>query len=350
MFIFGDESGWTGPDLLNKEQPVLAITTVAYSEAQALRLRRKFFPFQGENPLKHAELSDTDAGRKGILAFLRHVQDGQQAWVKSYVVQKRLALIGKLVDDWIEPALYDAGLDLYAGGGHIRLVRAFHWGLPRYLGGAGTERLLRRYQALVRQPNKAAVERFYSQVLARAYPAEAEPLLSLLRDSYERLGPETLADHMSRSELDVMAPVIVTLASLWNRDRGQERLELIYDSNSSLVSETRAWGVLQDPALHLPGMNYSRMPLVDRVGFEKDTACVSIQLADIVSGALAYFFRWVDVGRPEDEYARRLGEILIHFNVNSIWPADTYRPDSTIIAGDDAQDFINAVGRSLVSK
>jgi uncharacterized protein DUF3800 len=69
MDVFLDESGYTGPDLMNRDQPVfvLASTVIGHGEASTI-LRECFGNAQKE--LKYTKLSRSRHGRNQILAFL----------------------------------------------------------------------------------------------------------------------------------------------------------------------------------------------------------------------------------------------------------------------------------------
>ena len=45
--VFVDESGYTGPDLLNRDQPILTVASLGCSEALCQELKGRFFIVSG---------------------------------------------------------------------------------------------------------------------------------------------------------------------------------------------------------------------------------------------------------------------------------------------------------------
>ena len=44
MTIFSDESGYTGPNLTNEDQPYFVLATISFEEHEAMAIRDRFFP------------------------------------------------------------------------------------------------------------------------------------------------------------------------------------------------------------------------------------------------------------------------------------------------------------------
>ena len=71
--IFLDESGFTGQDLLNSEQPVFTVATLNYSEVTCRQLKASFFQNVRAVELMHSALRKSPGQQRMVLAFLKEL-------------------------------------------------------------------------------------------------------------------------------------------------------------------------------------------------------------------------------------------------------------------------------------
>jgi hypothetical protein len=101
--IFCDETGFTGPDLLNPDQKYFGYASVRIDSQEATELVDRV---RAEHPLqmpewKGSKMLKTRRGREAALAVFEAVQDRSI----TTVVDKRFALSGKLFEYIFEPAI-----------------------------------------------------------------------------------------------------------------------------------------------------------------------------------------------------------------------------------------------------
>jgi hypothetical protein len=355
MIVYGDESGWTGPDLLDEAQPVLALATLAISPQEAAELRDRFFGGFTVDEVKFSGLNGEPAGQAKILEFLKWVVSNSSRQ-GHFVVHKRFALLGKLIDTVIENAIYSLGGDLYASGAHITMMRAFHYGLPKFGGDRFYLDLLRRWQTLARKPSKENLDNFFWLVSGLAYSPQLERLLKPLRVSREVLGDQELLGCIRRSDLDVLATSLWTVSFSWNKTAAPtDRIEVVFDEQSKLQSEWKAWKVLLDKSFNVGPPVVARVPVVDAFSFGKSVTYPGIQLADILSGSLRFALEshaWLDAGKPDPlalfraDVLRQVGELPNQ----SIWPGDSYKIENSLGDYEKAQALIDATVDSVQSR
>jgi hypothetical protein len=105
--VFLDESGNTGPALLDEAQPVFALASVCLSEATALDLLEPLRDGVGE--LKFSEIRADSSRTSALLDLLSSPQlTEQNARVSIY--HKPYMVVAKLVDMLMEPGFYRRGL------------------------------------------------------------------------------------------------------------------------------------------------------------------------------------------------------------------------------------------------
>src|SRR5688500_737946 len=99
-----DESGYTGRDLLNEQQPLMVLSALFIPESDAAALRSKYFPkFRGPE-LKHSSLARRPAYWEPLLALHRECLESHRAI--SFVAEKRYLCVLKLLDDCVEPVFH----------------------------------------------------------------------------------------------------------------------------------------------------------------------------------------------------------------------------------------------------
>src|SRR5712692_4988566 len=111
MRLFFDESGFTGEDLLNSDQPLFVSASTNAEDSFCLDIRQRFFSKVQSKELKHSSLAKTDIGRRRIMDFLVAVRGSGLFAV--WLVHKEFCLLAKLVDLWVEPAMRQQGIDFY---------------------------------------------------------------------------------------------------------------------------------------------------------------------------------------------------------------------------------------------
>jgi len=109
-----DESGYTGFDLLNPEQPFQGATAIGIENDDAARLIKEHFPRLQAAEIKYRVLSRRPAYHPRLLGLLRDLLSGYKS--VTYVCDKRFLLILMFLDHAVEPYYFKRKFDFYADG------------------------------------------------------------------------------------------------------------------------------------------------------------------------------------------------------------------------------------------
>lgn len=150
-----DESGYTGGDLLDSDQPFMSLSAVFIEPDDADRLKDKYFPNLKAPELKHASLAKRGTYQKPLLAIQRDCLDHYRAI--SFVVDKRFMSIRKLLDDCIEPVWYGEGIDFNTDGHSLTLASLIYYTAPAFWGEGKLDELLRLFQVASKEKTAGAV-------------------------------------------------------------------------------------------------------------------------------------------------------------------------------------------------
>jgi hypothetical protein len=216
-----DEAGYTGPDLLQKDQRMFAFSSVAMSDAEAFEIIRKV---RADHPvqmpeLKASKLLASERGRNLIAAVLAAI-DGR------YVVNvndKLLALCGWLFEYIYEPVYQQNPKILYEKNFH-RFVAIYTW----------------LWMTDPSSDAKRAIEQFQKYMRSRD-PADAPFLFDNPRPPLSDTGTEHPFESVLRFAYGYRDIIIADNAHIntMSADSGRWVLDL---SASALWSHLNHWG------------------------------------------------------------------------------------------------------------
>jgi hypothetical protein len=350
--VYLDESGYTGPDLLNVDQPVYTLGSVALSEEVAAELKAKCFPGVKAQELHHTALAKRPRGRRQVLSLI-HELAGIPNAATIVVAHKPYVLLGLLVDFWVEPAMRLDGLNLYEQGANIGLVNVAWMVLGAILGDDRRE-FLRRFQVMVRDRTRFAEESFWTTVhdLCQRHP-EFDQTIGLFETANMRLG----AKHLSRLPADLLdlgEYGLLETVTHW-RKTTTEPLRLIHDQNTSLQRNRKQWDAWLSkdvpPAVVGQDRRVIRFPLNGTIEMADSRAAVPLQLADLIAGATAAMLNPI-AGRvardPDYVDALRDSPLSERFVIGGVWPSDKVTPEDLGTEGPvygDSADYLASLVR-----
>ncbi|WP_421341323.1 hypothetical protein [Aeromonas veronii] len=144
-----DESGYTGFDLLNAEQPFQGAATIAISDEHARSLINTHFPGLQAPELKYRSLARRPKNHPRLLALLSDVLKNYKC--VTYVCDKRFLLLLMFVDYAVEPFYYERGINFYADGQNYSLASLLYYVGPTLLGKNAFDMLLAAFQRAMKE-------------------------------------------------------------------------------------------------------------------------------------------------------------------------------------------------------
>ncbi|EPX0471978.1 DUF3800 domain-containing protein [Escherichia coli] len=141
-----DESGYTGYDLLHKEQKFQGASSILINHDDASRLIKEYFPKLQADELKYSSLKRRDSNRKPLFELQKHLLSNYPCI--TCVGDKRFLLILMFIDYAVEPFYYDFGINLYEDGGNFSMASMVYYVGPAYYGSAFDDVLLQFQNAM----------------------------------------------------------------------------------------------------------------------------------------------------------------------------------------------------------
>lgn len=210
-----DESGYTGFDLLNRDQRFQGATAIAIPDEDAARLIKEHFPKLQSEELKYRALSRRRSNHPRLLALQCDLLTNYKCI--TYVCDKRYLLVLMFVDYAVEPFYYERGFNLYEDGGNYAMASLLSAAGPTLLGKEAFDGLLAAFQFAVKAKTQNALQELVSAARRTRW-----------RELPEVLGP--LAQYAAPECLDaIVTPGVNTDAALIVLQSLISRMEVMAD-------------------------------------------------------------------------------------------------------------------------
>ncbi len=325
-----DESGNTGEDLLNADQPIYVLASVRLG---ADDLDNLLPAGKTEHHFKHDRRNP--AGRAKIVEILTSPLLTPDT-VKATVMHKPFFVTGKMVDLLIEPVMARAGIDFYRNGAHLATTNLLHAVWPVF-SPDGFDALQAAFVDLCRSRSRTALDAFY-EALERLEPdCEGQPdwVFDALRASETIGGAEIIGQtrDVLPSHLDPAATSLTALLQEWALQ--MDSIEVHHDESKEIRRSQEAlepfWNETAAPiTLNVwNGATISYPAPVADLRFVESQGSPLVQVADIVAGALAAVCRSLVVSTADDRFVATLKDTpLMEWVVGaSVWPTTAITPD-----------------------
>jgi hypothetical protein len=329
--IHSDESGNTGEDLLDPDQPVFALGSVALADEEALTTLKT--AGLGEfRDWKFKKLKRSGAGRRSIVSVIEQLAPQTSKYVAAH---KPYMLVAKMVDDLLEPVLKDAGTDLYDMSGQVVIANQWFDAFPDALGVGLTEELYTKFVAMYRDRDDAAIDSFYT-VLERLHSPASEPVathIAALITSRE-FTTRILQDTKTTPEdvLDPQASLPMAMLAAWSEEL-EEPFVWVHDESNVVekwVDQIRPFFFSDMPRQSVGyGGRAVTLPLYcAAVEFIKSESSPQVQVADLLAGAAAYWLSSFVRPAPNPTFVKQIYRAgILPLLSLAVWPEKGATPD-----------------------
>lgn len=240
--IYFDESGFTGYNLLDPNQPVFSVASTSISEDLAEDILRSSFPrFRGDE--FHFSQIWRSRNKSGFREFCSRLKEISEDCY-CYFANKRFALFGKIIDHLVEPHITSAGYDFYDDGFCWKFANFANFGIREFGTPGLMDELLSEYYAFSNNPSGDSLRRL--QLKLADWAENAEPTckmfleqISLGAQDFERFNDlETF-----RRTNGLQTSTMIAVIAQW-RKRHAEDFRVVHDVSSSFLRDREAWDAI----------------------------------------------------------------------------------------------------------
>ncbi len=237
--LYFDESGFTGYNLLDASQPIFSVASTDIDTDRAEHILHQSFPKNRASEYKFSNIWRTN-NKIGLIEFgenLRKLKDHSFTWV----VDKRFAVLTKIVDFLIEPYITDAGFNFYADGFCWKYANYIHYGLTQFGSPELYDSLVMAYQSFSRDPSRERLENLQTQLSIMAATLEA-PIDVFFEQM--ALGASLFCNYhdldsfKGSDELQVTS--MIAVITHW-RQHCDEDFSVVHDASSNFFRHRETW-------------------------------------------------------------------------------------------------------------
>ena len=292
--VYFDESGNTGTQLLDPQQPYFSVGSTDIPEAEAEEIIRRCFPRHRGSEIKSKDLLKRPQGQRGFLAFAEEVGRQPERFTATKI-NKRFSVVAKMVDHLVEPVLYDEGYDFYRDDYARPFANLTYWAIEQLPDRETSTGLLAAYNAFARAPDAPFLAALRSALLSALSKAQgsADLSLGLMLRGTERFNAAELASFKDSNDIHVTS--LISAMGHW-QGRHAGPFEVFHDESMHFFSRGERWRSMTDP--NHPPQVIAMTPtkkLVLPISVVATTEmhshqCASVQLCDLVAGFVARAF------------------------------------------------------------
>ncbi len=356
--IYLDESGNTGANLLDKEQPIFTMAGVNFSVEEANQLL-DVIDSRSTKEVHFSVLKRRPSGQDAVVRMLQHSLINQNN-VKVCLTNKPFMVTSKIVDILIEDMTSKSGFDLYENGANIALSNLLHYCLPTFCGEANVDFMYQQFISMVKTKDVESIESFYKSVYAL--------LETCSQDSFRDDINMILATQMNingalanvdRTSLDPLIPALFHQFISWG-EQHPKGFHVIHDDSKTLDSQRQIYyDFMSAYSNNEVELGYDRrkfnLPLKGKsLNFSPSDSYPQLQVADVVSSAVSYWASCIVKDEKDSMFFKKLDELdLRRIIVSVIWPSLDVTPESLgtvhdggINPADGSADFLSKVRAS----
>lgn len=323
--VFCDEAGFTGNNLLDREQEVFAFAGVAVTHDEARHIVDRTindFGLQGKE-LKGSRMLKSENGRRAITAVIKEC--APNARVVCHL--KKFALACKFFEYIFEPALADQSSIFYGSGFNLFISNLLF--LHLRVRDASAETIFEEFSKFIRDGDQQALRKLFpSKGLLVDYTADPMQAISI----FAMLNRRPIVEEVEAIRGDESTPnwvLDLTTTSLFSVlcdwDEHFEQLEVYCDRSKPIEGQADFFkhmiGRRDRCRLRMFGKERQlTFNLVRPLKMVNSGECPGVQIADVVASALARSFQssWRhQLDDTEREWAKLARQSFLDDN---IWP------------------------------
>lgn len=344
--IYFDEAGYSGANLLDKDQPVYLLLSHNYTLEESSEILAKLTDLSNAKELHFKSLKKYEKSRNEIIKALNHELIAKDR-VCYYVVHKKYVIGAQIVDQLIEPVMHAFGEDIYQGGFNISTANLLYilgnsaWDKELY------DSMCEAFVKWMRTINDDDCKAFYLAVdkLANNTKEDFRDILDMISASRFHLG--TIVPAISKYQMDVTVSCFNAHCQYWREILGKP-FDIIFDQSKQI----EYWRGMIDFLTHsVPkaevgyGSRKNQYPLlINSYNAGDSHEYLELQLADIFASALNHIFiSWHN--NVNDTFSEEIEKTKLYELATQkyMWPSKAVTAEElhmTDYSGKNALDFI----------
>lgn len=329
--LFFDESGFTGYNLLDQDQPIFVIASTDISPELAKDILQTSFPnYQGAE-FKFTNIWRSSNKKAGLTRFAQRLR-GLETQAFTWVIDKKFAVLTKAIDFLIEPIMTRVGYDFYSDGFSMKYANYIYYGLTNIGESQLYDAVVSAYQEFSRNPSRPTLARMTTRLGLMAGSLEEALKVFLEQMHLGAVHFEELHDLKTFAGSDeLQLTSMVAVIGHWRQSSSEDFL-VFHDASSNFFRQRELWTRItndQVPAQLHPtsGGTHVQFPLrVSSTTALDSKDHYSIQFCDVLAGLATKHFNPKVVGADRELLNGLVNAGLGALSYNGIQPGTQF-PD-----------------------
>lgn len=328
--LYFDESGFTGANYLDEVQPFFVVASTDIDPARAEAILKKAFPRYAAAEFKFSNIWKSH--RDGLQQFGSALGELEHN-AYLYMINKRFAVLTKIIDFLAEPIIRDSGYDFYADGYCWKYANYVHYGFEQFAPPELYDSVVRNYQRFSREPTEQNLNGLQAllRIMANSYEGEGQMFLEQMA-----LGAELFHRYHNLDEFkatnDLQVTSVFASVARWRR-KSADDFVIIHDATANFFRAKEVWDWVTSneapPEVQIGGdgspLEFPLRVLSTTPTDSKD--CYSVQFCDVLAGLATKMFDERIAGKERAllENAIKAGAGAIDFNgvrPGAVFPED----------------------------
>lgn len=330
--IYFDESGNTGSNLLDANQPVFTLASCIFSNEISKQLL-KLINSSSSGEVHFKNLRRRKSGQDAIIRLMSSDLLDMKC-VKVNIFLKEFMITTKIVDILIEHMTHLMGEDLYLNGRNIALSNMLYYCLPAFCDEELVQTMYESFVTMIRSQDQNNIDKFYNDVQKVKESSSDERFkenLDLILATKSCI--DGALKYVDKHSLDPSIPAFFSHCAQWGKSY-PKGFHIIHDDSHSIEKERLLFAHFMDWTQDDVELGYDRrkynLPLKGKsLKFASSKDFSQIQVSDIIASSFAYWAAGVSRGETEDYLFLELDKLDLNRFVghNKIWPTKDVTPE-----------------------
>lgn len=313
MKLFYDESGNTGVDLLNAEQPVFCLASTSLDADIAARLIAPLLR-SGQKEAKYSKLKGSRQGQADLIKFFSSLELRLEN-SKFTLADKKYYLITHIVDKLIEPPLHELGIDLYENDAHVGLVNLWYY-TGDYIFPGQWKNVQQAFLQAIRLRDHSSFNQF-DRIVTKAYKRARPDFRDIATGLFLARGrlDEFIGVYQDLEVFDPAVDLFTSLTQKWMQ-QSPNMFHVTHDQSKPLRRSEKFLRTLMTPLSPRVigyGNRQAELPLrISDLYFGDSAVHPQLQVADIIAGAAIDCLLSWSGRKPAQTYHTALKETQLH--------------------------------------
>lgn len=331
--IYLDESGNTGHNIIDLDQPIFTLAGTLHTKLESERLLSLL---NCNSPIEahFKKLRKTKSGQEGIIRLLENRLINSDL-VRVELINKDYMITGKIVDILIESSMHFEGHDLYIDGKNIALTNMWHICMPYFCGQSNVHTMKTAFIEMIRKQGTTEINSFYDCIEQMKHACSDEKFKSsidLITSTKKHIA--RILKTIDKSALDPSIPALFNQCVLWGNIY-PKGIKLIHDDSKPVEQQQEFLKLFMNLTKKEIEIGYDRrkfkLPLkVLSLSFSSSHLHPQIQVADIISSSIAYWASCKNRQSTDDIFFKSLDRLNLEklLSPHCLWPTDSVTPES----------------------